>query len=184
MPSWLWKLGSLAPQGQFCSFSDPKQWTWKSKPKKANKDLINCGFLINGFFFFLFFPPLSRQPLHKNIHSPTVHQLFFLLLAYLVLHSKMPERMFAAVLHAARLAAIRSWQGESVGEEREVVSLAEEAWAMWRLGEGEKASAHVIEFGVKKTQVLVPALPHSCCVLALRLYYSLSPNWLSCGGRK
>ncbi|KAL6065968.1 hypothetical protein STEG23_030071, partial [Scotinomys teguina] len=44
----------------------------------------------------------GRQPLHKNIHSPTVHQLFLLLLAYLVQYSKLPERMFAAALHTAR----------------------------------------------------------------------------------
>ncbi|KAF3819785.1 hypothetical protein GH733_015294, partial [Mirounga leonina] len=46
-------------------------------------------------------PAQAMQPLHKNIYSPTVHQLFFLLLAYLVPHSKMPKRVFAAALRTA-----------------------------------------------------------------------------------
>lgn len=109
----------------------------KIEIQRANKDLINCGFFINRFFFFFTLPPTprSRQPLHKNIHSPTVHQLFFLSLAYLVPHSKMPKRVFAAALRAACRACCH-WvllQGEHVGEEGGVMSLAEEAWPMWQL---------------------------------------------------
>lgn len=110
----LWKLQDLAPRGPFCFFTNPKQWTWNSQSKKANKDLINCGFFINSFFF-TFSPSLSRQPLHKNSHLPTVHQLFFLWLPYLVPHSKMPASGSAAACMLPGLAAISSCKKKKGG---------------------------------------------------------------------
>lgn len=63
--------------------------------------------------FFSLSPPFSRQPLHKNIHSPTVHQLFFLWLAHL---ARTPRGQSGVCCSPARcgLAAGRdrgAWEG-------------------------------------------------------------------------
>lgn len=54
--------------------------------KKKRKQHINCFFFLHSFFSSLSF----RHSLHKNIHSPTVHQLFLLSLPYLSFHFKTP----------------------------------------------------------------------------------------------
>lgn len=83
-PDWNWfpqrlhdlEAGELGTARTFLFLFKPKAMDLKTSTQKANKDLINCGFFINISPPHTLSLPLSRQPLHKNIHSPTVHQLF------------------------------------------------------------------------------------------------------------
>lgn len=73
----------------------------QNKRKEKKKEHINCSFFLHSFF-----PSLSfRHSLHKNIHSPTVHQLFLHSLPYLTFHFKAPANICSSASQSLKFSS-------------------------------------------------------------------------------